>query len=153
MNGCPVKGDERDGTPPFLKQIIYWLVFIRQGSIIEMTKKMHRYTVVSVWGHEFQPNTWHPFSPGLSIKKTLVSLERRPHSRLSATVPEWVDQRCAALSTSSTCHRSGRLWPEATPLFITSALYTRTHRHKHTVSYTWLHSLPWVHHFCFVFFV
>lgn len=65
-------------TPPFSMEIISWLVFIRQGSIIEMTKKMHRYTVVSVWGYEFQPNTWHPFPPGMSIKKTLVSPEKMP---------------------------------------------------------------------------
>ncbi len=126
-------------TPPFSMEIIYWLVFIRQGSIIEMTKKMHRYTVVSVWGYEFQPNTWHPFPPGLSIKKTLVSPEKGPLVRAvcHAARMSGSEVRCFIDLIDTLIH--------------TLCLYTHSVCPKSlTLSYTWLYSPPLALHFCFI---
>jgi len=141
-------------------EIIYWLVFIRQGSIIEMTKKMHRYTVVSVWGHEFQPNTWHPYPPGLSIKKTLVSLEKGPLVRAvcHAARMSGSEVRCfidlidpLPLCTVPTwSHVAVYHFCTLLPYTHTVSMYTESVR-RHTVSYMWLHSAPLALLFCFIF--
>lgn len=145
-------------TPPFSMEIIYWLVFIRQGSIIEMTKKMHRYTFVSVWGYEFQPNTWHPFPPGLSIKKTLVSPEKGPLVRAvcHAARMSGPEVRCFIdlIDPSPLCttliKRRAAIYHFCT-LIHTHCLYTHSVCPKSlTLSYAWLYSPPLALHFCFI---